>query len=86
MPESENVILRRELGRALNRIDQLEIMNKTMLKEITMLKTRLALYESPNMPTSQPSLYNYDRKEFRKRRGEDISGSPGDKAKGDTGR
>ena len=37
--------------------------------------------ESQYAYTSQHSLYNYDRKEFRKRRGEDISGSPGDKAK-----
>ena len=51
-------------------------------KENAELQARLALYESPNMPTSTPSLYNDARKKFREKRGEDPGGSPGDAARG----
>ncbi len=56
--------------------------NSDTKKENTKLQARLALYESPNMPTSTPSLYNDARKKFRERRGEDPGGSPGDTARG----
>ncbi len=36
-----------------------------MKKEIARMQARLALYESLNMPTSRPSLYNVERKKFR---------------------
>ena len=45
---------------------------------IKQLQAKVALYESPNMPTSRPSLYNDKRKKFRERRGENPGGSPGD--------
>ncbi len=54
----------------------------TLRAENATLKGKEAFYESPNMPTSRPSLYNGARKGFRERRGEDPGGSPGDAAKG----
>ncbi len=56
--------------------------NADVKKENAELQARLALYESPNMPTSTPSLYNDARKKFREKRGEDPGGSPGDAARG----
>lgn len=79
MTDSEATLLRRELADAFTKIEGLEDTVKILTEENNRLKTALAFYESPNMSTSKPSLYNKARKKFRAKRGEDPSGSPGDK-------
>lgn len=89
MADSEAAVLRRELAAAITGLDKLKQefaglgeRYAALEKENAGLRARLALYESPNMPTSQPSLYNAERKRFRESRGEDPGGNPGDGARG----
>ena len=95
MRDGEAAVLRREiatlhagLDEALAEIKSLKEALEDRDAEIARLNTRLACYEAPGMPTSQPSLYNARRAAFRKSRGEDPAGSPGDKkeAAGEGGR
>ena len=91
MLESEAAAMRMDLKRALIKIGEMEsAMGKlqddiaNLKNENANLKARLAYYGSANMSSSTTSLYNAKRKKFRKRRGEKISGSPGEKTKGDS--
>ena len=77
MTDSETTVLRKELSKVLVRMEEqeksitgLEKSNAEKDEEISMLKSRLAYYESSNMSSSTTSLYNSKRKKFRKRRGE----------------
>ena len=92
MTDSETTVLRKELSKVLVRMEEqeksitgLEKSNAEKDEEISMLKSRLAYYESSNMSSSTTSLYNSKRKKFRKRRGEKISGGPGEKVEGGDG-
>ena len=92
MTDSETVVLRKELRKALGkmeeqekRITELKKLIAEMGDENAMLKSKLAYYESSNMSSSTTSLYNSKRKKFRKRRGEKISGGPGEKVEGGDG-
>ena len=92
MTDSETVVLRKELCKALGKMEEQEkrITEQDKLiaemgDENAMLKSRLAYYESSNMSSSTTSLYNSKRKKFRKRRGEKISGGPGEKVEVDDG-
>ena len=80
-----------DLKRALIKIGEMESAMEKLQDDIANLKNenanlkaRLAYYGSANMSSSTTSLYNAKRKKFRKRRGEKISGSPGEKTKGDS--
>ena len=81
MTESEMAILRKEIAFMVGKMDKVEKKCTELEKENVKLRRLVAFYESANMPTSQPSLYNAKRQTFRKNRGEDPAGSPGDKAK-----
>ena len=92
MTDSETAVLRKELRKALGtmeeqerRITELEKSNAEKDEKIGMLESKLAYYESSNMSSSTTSLYNSKRKKFRKRRGEKISGGPGEKVEGGDG-
>ncbi len=54
----ELVMVRAKLDDMKNRIHDLEKKEAEWKKEKSRMQARLALYESPNMPTSRPSLYN----------------------------
>ena len=91
MTESEVKILRKEMHELVIRVDKqaktITSQAKTITSqanEIIQLKARLAFYESPNMPTSSPSLYNKRRKEFDKKSAAISAGTAGDDNK-DTG-
>ena len=75
--EREIAEVRGENAELRRRIDQL---TKARAKDAAEWQARLALYESPNMPTSKPSLFNADRDKFRSSRGEKPRGNPGEKA------
>ncbi len=86
MRDGEAAVLRREIATLHARLDEALAEIKSLKEaledrdaEIARLNTRLACYEAPGMPTSQPSLYNARRAAFRESRGEDPAGSPGDK-------
>ncbi len=53
------------------KISELEKENSDIKKENSELRAKLAMYESPNMPTSISSLYNMAGKKFREQRGKD---------------
>ena len=79
-------LLRKALAEAFAVIDAQARTILEMRKEIDEMKRKLAYYESENMSTSTLSLYNKRRAKFRRRRGEDPSGGPGEKARqGDGG-
>ena len=91
MLESEAAAIRKDPERALTKMGEMESAmeklqddNASLKKDIARLEARLAYYGSANMSSSTTSLYNAKRKKFRKRRGEKISGSPGEKTKGDS--
>ena len=81
MTESEMAILRKEIAFMVGKMDKVEKKCTELEKENVKLRRLVAFYESASMPTSQPSLYSAKRQTFRKNRGEDPAGSPGDKAK-----
>ena len=56
--EKENSDIKKEFSDIKRQLSDIK-------KENARLQARLALYESPNMPTSTPSLYNDARKKFR---------------------
>ncbi len=56
------------------KISELEKENSDIKKENSELRAKLALYESPNMPTSTPSLYNNARRKFRGMRSRPLTG------------
>lgn len=76
---AESRLLRAELRKAFERISDLEDENRRMRDEIAGMRRKIAYYESENMSTSTPSAYNEARAKFRKRRGEDPKGGPGEK-------
>ena len=86
MRDGEAAVLRREIATLHAGLDEAPAEIKSLKEaledrdaEIARLNTRLACYEAPGMPTSQPSLYNARRAAFTKSRGEDPVGSPGDR-------
>ncbi|MDE0265890.1 MAG: hypothetical protein OXK17_02520, partial [Thaumarchaeota archaeon] len=86
MRDGEAAVLRREIATLHAGLDEAPAEIKSLKEaledrdaEIARLNTRLACYEAPGMPTSQPSLYNARRAAFRESRGEDPVGSPGDR-------
>ena len=85
---SENILLCKELVKTYStinekskKIEKLEKRIGELEKIIAEMSKKLNFYESSNMPTSQLSLFNKKRAKFRKSRGEDPSGSPGDPAR-----
>ena len=76
---AESKLLRGELRKALGRISELEEENRRQGDEMEGMRRVIAYYESENMPTSTPSGYNDARGRFRRRRGEDPKGGPGEK-------
>ena len=87
---SETTFLRKELAKVVVENDEIrkdlamcKEENVALKRENVRLTAKLAFYESPNMPTSKPSLFNGERREFRKSRNEDPGGSPGEAANGD---
>ncbi len=76
---AESKLLRGELRKAFGRIRELEEENRRQREEMEGMRRKIAYYESENMPTSTPSGYNGARDKFRRRRGEDPKGGPGEK-------
>lgn len=74
-------LLRKALAEAFAVIDAQARTIREMREEIDEMKRKLAYYESENMSTSTLSLYNKRRAKFRKGRGEDPAGGPGERAR-----